>query len=316
MIKSDKIMNLADGKVLYDDLRSRSDNSYSRLDAKKSDKEDVDILYDDVLDVQVIPSRNLNKTQYPASATDHGVTITKNSDGSLSVSGQATSQFSFNPGIEDGEQRFQLPAGNYVFSGGISADLKVEILLYSSKTATTARAVIRETNPQTFTLEAAAWVCIGITIYDTENDLTGNTFYPQLEAGTTATEYQDPAEITYKSQKIEEKYTKPSGGIPLTDLESNVNTVSGSTPSITGVAGNRYICGEVSTLTINAPASGCIDVLFESGSTATVLTVTSAKTGVSVIKWANGFDPTSLEANTVYELNIMDGEYGVMGKWT
>ena len=187
MIKSDKIMNLADGKVLYDDLRSRSDNSYSRLDAKKSDKENVDILYDDVLDVQVIPSRNLNKTQYPASATKNGVTITKNSDGSLSVSGQATSTTEYNPGQEDTEQRFPLPAGDYVLSGGISADLKVEILLYSSKTAATARAVIRETNPHTFTLEAAAWVCIGITIYDTTNDLTGNTFYPQLETGTTAT---------------------------------------------------------------------------------------------------------------------------------
>ena len=282
---------------------------------KVAKEEDVNILYDDVLDVQAIPSRNLNKTQYPASVTEHGVTITKNSDGSLSVSGQASRQFNYNPGMEDGEQRFLLPAGNYVFSGGISADLKVEILFYSSKTATDPRASIRAgENEQTFTLEAAGWVCIGITIYDTENDLTGNTFYPQLEAGTTATEYQDPSEITYKSQKIEEKYTKPQAGIPASDLESGVlvveETVSGSTPSITGVANHRYICGECSTLAITAPASGIIDVLFESGSTATVLTVDSG------IKWANGFDPTSLETNTTYELNILNGEYGVMAAWT
>jgi hypothetical protein len=95
-----------------------------------------------------------------------------------------------------------------------------------------------------------------------------------------------------------------------------VVTVSGTTPSITGLAGLRYVCGEVSTLTIVAPESGCIDVTFTSGSTATVLTVSSAKTGVTAIKWANGFDPTSLEANTVYEINIIDGEFGVMGSWT
>ena len=111
-------------------------------------------------------------------------------------------------------------------------------------------------------------------------------------------------------------YQKPSGGIPLTDLASNVTTVSGSTPSITGVAGFQYICGECSTLSITVPSSGCIDVLFESGSTATVLTVTPTKTGVSAIKWANGFDPTSLDANTTYEINILDGELGVGCSWT
>ena len=110
--------------------------------------------------------------------------------------------------------------------------------------------------------------------------------------------------------KADTAYQKPSGGIPLTDIESNVTTVSGSTPSITGVAGFRYICGECSTLSITAPASGIIDVIFESGSTPTVLTVSSS------IKWANGFDPTSLEANTTYELNILDGELGVVGSWT
>ena len=93
-------------------------------------------------------------------------------------------------------------------------------------------------------------------------------------------------------------------------------SVSGATPSITAMPGVRYICGECATLSITAPESGIIDVVFQSGSTPTVLTVTSAKTGVTVIKWANGFDPTSLNADTTYEINIMDGEYGVVGKWT
>ena len=92
-------------------------------------------------------------------------------------------------------------------------------------------------------------------------------------------------------------------------------TVSGSTPSITAKAGVRYICGECSTLTSVVPASGIIDVTFDSGTTPTVLTITPP-TGVT-IRWANGFDPsTDIEANTTYEINIMDGEFGVVGSWS
>lgn len=96
---------------------------------------------------------------------------------------------------------------------------------------------------------------------------------------------------------------------------SRTVTVSGTTPSITGMAGVRYVCGECATLDVIAPETGCIDVVFTSGSTPTALTVTSAKTGAT-IKWANGFDPSSLEADTVYEINVLDGELGVAGAWT
>ena len=89
--------------------------------------------------------------------------------------------------------------------------------------------------------------------------------------------------------------------------------VSGSTPTITALPGVRYVCGECATLDIMLPASGCEDVVFESGSTPTVLTITPP-TGVTV-KWANSFDPTSLDADTTYEINIADG-LGVAGKWT
>ena len=111
-------------------------------------------------------------------------------------------------------------------------------------------------------------------------------------------------------------YSKPSGGIPLTDLADNTEIVSGTTPSIVGVAGKRYICGECSTLSITAPESGCIDVLFTSGATATTLTLASAKSGVTAIKLPSWFDPTSLSANTTYEINILDGAYGVVAEWT
>ena len=114
-----------------------------------------------------------------------------------------------------------------------------------------------------------------------------------------------------------------AGQVPVADGQGawawgdpvQTETVTGSTPSITAQPGVRYICGEVSTLAITVPATGIIDVVFESGSTPTVLTVTPPS-GVTAVKWANGFDPTALEADTVYEINIMDGEYGVVGAWT
>lgn len=108
--------------------------------------------------------------------------------------------------------------------------------------------------------------------------------------------------------------TDGQGGRSWTDIEKAPVTVSGTTPTINALPGVRYICGEVSTLDITLPASGIVDVVFTSGSTPTVLTVTPP-TGM-VMKWANGFDPSALEANTVYEINIMDGCLGVAGTWS
>ena len=100
----------------------------------------------------------------------------------------------------------------------------------------------------------------------------------------------------------------------ISEMLNGAVSVSGTTPSITAKPGVRYICGQVDTLTIVVPSSGCIDVTFESGSTPTVLTVTPPS-GMTM-RWANGFDPTALEANTTYEINIMDGCLGVAGSWT
>ena len=88
-----------------------------------------------------------------------------------------------------------------------------------------------------------------------------------------------------------------------------VETVTGTTPSITGQPNVRYVCGEVSTLSLTPPASGSMDVIFESGSTATVLTVPNT------VKWPAWFDATSLEADTTYEILITDGIYGSVMTW-
>ena len=93
------------------------------------------------------------------------------------------------------------------------------------------------------------------------------------------------------------------------DMLNGSVSVSGTTPTIVAKSGIRYVCGEVASLDFTPPASGICDVVFTSGTTPTVLTVPST------VKWANGFDPSSLDADTTYELNIMDG-LGVCGIWT
>lgn len=99
----------------------------------------------------------------------------------------------------------------------------------------------------------------------------------------------------------------------ISQMLSGSVEVSGTTPAITALPGIRYICGEVATLDITLPESGCIDVVFTSGSTPTVLTITPP-TGQTV-KWTGGFDPTSLNTDTIYELNIYNS-LGVAGSWT
>ena len=96
-------------------------------------------------------------------------------------------------------------------------------------------------------------------------------------------------------------------------VKSGTVSVTGSTPSITALPGIRYVCGEVATLDITLPASGIVDVVFTSGSTPAVLTVTPPSG--TAMKWANGWDGTC-EVNATYEINIADGVYGVVGQWS
>ena len=84
-------------------------------------------------------------------------------------------------------------------------------------------------------------------------------------------------------------------------------TVSGTDPVITAVDNTRYVCGEVTSLSFTPCASGICDVIFTSGSTVAVLTLPST------VKMPDGFE---VEANATYEINILDGQWGVYQKWT
>ena len=102
--------------------------------------------------------------------------------------------------------------------------------------------------------------------------------------------------------------TNPSTQVWIdTSGEQDVIHVTGSNPVINGVSGTRYICGDVSTITINPPAQGIIDVVFTSGSPAAILTLPQT------VKMPNNF---SVGTYATYEINIMDGIYGAVMAWT
>jgi len=92
----------------------------------------------------------------------------------------------------------------------------------------------------------------------------------------------------------------------LSDLEDDKQdktayvTLSGTVITQTGVDNTMYLCGELAELTFTAPQTGITAVRFSSGTTPTVATF-------SGVTWLNGFDPSSLEANKIYEINILNG---------
>ena len=69
------------------------------------------------------------------------------------------------------------------------------------------------------------------------------------------------------------------------------------------------MCSEVTSLDFTPSAAGICDVIFTSGSTVAVLTIPNT------VVFPSWFDPTSLEANTTYEINIADGVYGSVILW-
>ena len=91
--------------------------------------------------------------------------------------------------------------------------------------------------------------------------------------------------------------------------ETQTVSVSGTTPVIVANQNTRYVCGEVTSLDFTPSAAGICDVRFTSGSTVAVLTIPNT------VVFPSWFDPTSLETNTTYEINIADGVYGSVITW-
>ena len=152
----------------------------------------------------------------------------------------------------------------------------------------------------------------GKTATITITDKTGTTS-AQVEDGTDGTDGISPT-VTI---------TPITGGhrITITDADGEHSAdvmdghngmvtvnVSGTTPTITAQADYRYVCGEVATLDFTPSATGICDVVFTSGATPTVVTLPST------VKFPDG--SFTAEADTTYEINILDGVYGAVMAWT
>ena len=82
--------------------------------------------------------------------------------------------------------------------------------------------------------------------------------------------------------------------------------VTGATPTVTPENNKRYQCGTLTSLTISTPsATGEYSIVFTSGATATTTTIPATVLGLE------NFAP---EANTVYEINVLDNR-AVVGSW-
>ena len=133
-----------------------------------------------------------------------------------------------------------------------------------------------------------------------------STFYALAKAaGDTTQSSSDNAVGTYteSAKTAIQTMLGVEANVPLIEM------VTGTTPTITGQPNVRYICEEVSVLTITPPANGTIVVRFNSGSTATILTVPNT------VKWPAWFDATSLDTEVTYEIIITDGVYGGVMSW-
>ena len=95
----------------------------------------------------------------------------------------------------------------------------------------------------------------------------------------------------------------------LNDKQDKTNyvNVTGTTLTLNPAVDNTmYLCGELTELTVTAPASGIFAVRFTSGTTPTVVTFT----GITMPDdW-----PTTMDASTTYEINVLNG-FGVWQAW-
>lgn len=92
----------------------------------------------------------------------------------------------------------------------------------------------------------------------------------------------------------------------IDEMHGKTYRVGGTDAVIIAQPNTRYICGELSTLDFTPCSSGVCDIMFTSGSSKTILTLPNT------VKMPDGFE---VEADTIYEINVLDGVYGVVASW-
>lgn len=224
-----------------------------------------------------------------------------------------------------GHTGFQ-PAGNYVEDNNyVHTDNNFTDTYKSNVEANT---TARHTHSNKSVLDDIS--STDITNWNNKSNFSGN--YEDLSNKPTI-----PSEVTETTvsnwgfTKNTGTYSKPSGGIPKTDLSSNVQTslekadtalqdgdlvdyelkpdvifLAETTVLITPENNKIYQCGTLTSLTItNPPATGAYSIIFTSGNTATTTVIPNTMLGL---------EDFAAEANTIYEINVFDNR-AVVGSW-
>lgn len=135
------------------------------------------------------------------------------------------------------------------------------------------------------------------------SSVAGKTGAVTLDAGDVG--FDDS--VTYQSGTVGAALTSQLNAIEQKETKTTYTTLSGTTVTKTGEDHVMYLCGELATLSFTAPVSGITAIRFTSGTTPTVVTLT----GITMPDdW-----PTTLDASTTYEINVLNG-FGVWQSWT
>lgn len=295
-IESSKLMNLADGKVLYDDLRQRAE-SVVEVSSTEPTSESNKIWIDDTnspTGVQVPTYAELTELssalQQKYTKPDTGIPASDLASGVIPTVPVQDVQVNGTSVVNDGVAEIPVASTNDFGAVKVGNGLQINngIISVNQASASQIKAGTNTNNAIVpFFTDATAFYGLAKASGDTTQSASSNA------VGT----YTESAKASIRSML---------GVASAVELEE---TVSGSTPSITGQPNVRYLCGECATLSITPPSNGTIDVFFTSGTTATVLTVPST------VKFPSWFDATSLEASTIYEIMITNGVYGVVMTW-
>ena len=163
----------------------------AELDEIDELKEAIETL-DDAVQPEVVVSKNLNVTPYDSTYENKGVTFTTNADNSVSISGTPSGN-NYWPDAKLEKYKWLLPAGTYTLSGGLDSKKTVNIYLYANKSDTSESASYTcSGNPTTFTTAQDYWADVTFIVQKTSTITDTETFFAQVEAGSTGTAYESP----------------------------------------------------------------------------------------------------------------------------
>ena len=167
--------------------------------------------------VDDIRSKNFFDVNKITSTTVNGVTISKNANGGLVLNGTATGQIEFFYVELVSESKIK-PGKTYTLSSNaLPQDDKLQVFLQNSNSATwvsTIASITGTINPDTFTVSTLPGTHFKFLILILEGATLNNfVLYPQIEEGSTVTNYSEYKGIGYTSgQNANGKWVKYDDG--------------------------------------------------------------------------------------------------------